>query len=211
MSLLKKVNKDEVRRRVPGDRRAVERITTAGRRTAARIGTRPRSRSAALSFRVRRQATAGLVAAKGAARSLRGETKRRWPRRARIAAAAAAAGAAGGAAAFLRDPERRGALVGHALSPLKRIQSPNDETIAERVRSEVFRPQDAPKGSVNVNVEQGVVYLRGEAADQEQIQRLRNTAAAVPGVKRVESLLHTPGEPAKSGSNGSPSRVEAAS
>ena len=34
--------------------------------------------------------------------------------------------------------------------------------LAERVKSELFRPADAPKDSVNVSVESGVVYLRGE-------------------------------------------------
>ena len=88
---------------------------------------------------------------------------------------------------------------------------PNDETIAERVRSELFRPQDAPKGSVNVNVEQGVVYLRGEVPDQAQIQRLVVAASSIPGVKRVESLLHRPGEEPPKPSNGHHAAVPAAS
>jgi osmotically-inducible protein OsmY len=182
MSRLKKVSRD---------------ATAAGSRVVAKVGTRTGRRSTALSSKVGHRATAGWVAAKGAGRSLAGRKERHWPKRAGIAAAA---GAAGGAAAFFRDPERRGKIVSKALSPLKSVQSPNDETIAERVRSEIFRPEDAPKGSVNVNVEQGVVYLRGEVADQERIQRLVSVAGAIPGVTRVESLLHAPGEEAANGS-----------
>lgn len=191
MSVLSKISRDEVRKRVP-----------------VRLGTKPRRTATALKTRAGRRATAGWVAVKGAAKATRSKRERSWPKRAGIAAAAA--GTAGGAAAFLRDPERRGSLLGKALSPLKRVQTPNDETIAERVRSEVFRPQDAPKGSVNVNVEEGVVYLRGEVADQGQIQELRGRAANVLGVKRVESMLHTPGEPVPGTRNGT-SQVQATS
>jgi osmotically-inducible protein OsmY len=60
------------------------------------------------------------------------------------------------------------------------------------VRSEVFRPDDAPKGSVNVNVQNGIVYLRGQLEDQKRIEDLVRRARGVEGVEQVESLLHTP-------------------
>jgi osmotically-inducible protein OsmY len=47
-----------------------------------------------------------------------------------------------------------------------------------------------------VNVEDGVVYLRGELDDPEAAERLREAASNVDGVRGVESLLHGPGEPA---------------
>ncbi len=205
MSVLTKFSRDEMEKRLPSRRGPLKRIAAEGRKTAAKAGTKTGRTTTPLRTRVGRRATAGWVAAKGAGRAFSDRKERNWPKRAGIAAAAA--GVVGGATAFLRDPERRGKLVGKALAPVKGAQTPNDETIAERVRSEVFRPQDAPKGSVNINVEEGVVYLRGEVADREQIQRVISTAGAVPGVKRVESLLHPPGEEAPTASNGSRSKV----
>jgi osmotically-inducible protein OsmY len=70
--------------------------------------------------------------------------------------------------------------------------APNDHALAERVKSEIFRPADAPKGSVNINVEDGVVYLRGEVKRPEEIRKLVEEAGAVDGVRGVENLLHTP-------------------
>jgi osmotically-inducible protein OsmY len=68
----------------------------------------------------------------------------------------------------------------------------NDQALAERVKSEIFQPEDVPKGSVNVNVENGVVYLRGEVKRPDQIRKLVDQAGEVDGVAAVESLLHTP-------------------
>jgi osmotically-inducible protein OsmY len=67
----------------------------------------------------------------------------------------------------------------------------NDQALAERVKSEIFQPADAPKGSVNVNVENGVVYLRGEVKRPDQIRKLVEQAGAVDGVSAVENLLST--------------------
>jgi osmotically-inducible protein OsmY len=67
----------------------------------------------------------------------------------------------------------------------------NDPALQAKVESEIFRDPDAPKGRVSVNVEDGVVYLRGELDDQAAIDGLRQAAAKVEGVRGVESLLHT--------------------
>jgi osmotically-inducible protein OsmY len=75
----------------------------------------------------------------------------------------------------------------------------DDRTLADRVRSEIFRRPDAPKGSVNVTVVDGIVHLRGEVDDTEQIERLLEDARNVPGVRTVENLLHVPGVPAPTG------------
>ena len=84
----------------------------------------------------------------------------------------------------------------------------NDPALARKVESEIFRPADAPKDQVNVNVEHGVVFLRGEVSDRGQIEKLESAAKAVEGVKRVENLLHVPGEsaPAKTESHDSVER-----
>ena len=48
-----------------------------------------------------------------------------------------------------------------------------------------------PKGSISVNVNDGVVELRGELTDQKQIDELGDTAKKIDGVKDVRNLLHT--------------------
>jgi osmotically-inducible protein OsmY len=114
--------------------------------------------------------------------------------------AVGAAGAAGLAAGYFLDPDsgkrrrnvvrdRAAALIGRGAQPEK--PGSDDQALAERVRSEIFQPADAPKGSVNVNVEHGVVYLRGEVKRPEQIRKLIEQAGSVDGVAGVENLLHT--------------------
>ena len=73
---------------------------------------------------------------------------------------------------------------------------PNDATLAARVESEVFAAPDAPKGSVDVNAENGIVVLRGEVERPELIDELVEKARSVQGVREVENLLHLPGEEA---------------
>ena len=75
-----------------------------------------------------------------------------------------------------------------------RLQDPDDVTLARKVETEIFRPHDAPKGTVSVDVQAGVVYLRGEAPP-EWIDRLGSGARAVAGIQGVKNLLHTPGTP----------------
>lgn len=101
-----------------------------------------------------------------------------------------------------RAGQAGGAVKGAAAAMEPSEPPPNDEALAERVRSQVFRPADAPKGSVNVNVEDGVVYLRGEVEQPERVDELIKATQAVEGVRDVESLLHTPGQeaPKKNGS-----------
>jgi osmotically-inducible protein OsmY len=72
----------------------------------------------------------------------------------------------------------------------------NDPALQAKVESELFRAAGAPKGPVSVSVETAVVYLRGEVADRDTIQSLGEAAARIDGVRGVENLLHTPGEPA---------------
>jgi hypothetical protein len=47
---------------------------------------------------------------------------------------------------------------------------------------------------VNINVEDGIVYLRGEL-DGEQSKALVDAARSAEGVRGVEDLHHRPGEP----------------
>ena len=74
----------------------------------------------------------------------------------------------------------------------------NDPALARKVESEIFRGADIPKGDIAVNVEDGVVYLRGQVDRPELIESLMVRASAVDGVRGIENLLHTPGTPARS-------------
>jgi osmotically-inducible protein OsmY len=87
--------------------------------------------------------------------------------------------------------------VANAVTP-SRSEEMDDQTLADRVRSEIFRAADAPKGSVSVDVQAGVAYLRGEVADQDWIDRLGSETRKVSGINGVKHLLHTPGTPAPS-------------
>jgi BON domain len=73
---------------------------------------------------------------------------------------------------------------------------PDDVTLAHKVETIVFRDHNVPKGQINVNAEDGVVTLRGELPDQAMIDSLVARTREVAGVRRVESLLHLPGQSA---------------
>jgi osmotically-inducible protein OsmY len=70
---------------------------------------------------------------------------------------------------------------------------PDDVTLARKVESEIFRAPEVPKGKINVNAENGVIVLRGEAETPEMIEDLADRAREVQGVRDVENLLHVPG------------------
>ena len=113
-----------------------------------------------------------------------------------IAIGAAAAGAI--AAGYLNRNKAKG-LVGpakgmaHSVIP-HRHEDMDDQTLADRVRSEIFRAADAPKGDVSVDVQAGVAYLRG-TADEAWIERFGQDARKVQGITGVKNLLHAPGTP----------------
>lgn len=73
-------------------------------------------------------------------------------------------------------------------------RAPNDITLAHKVESEVFGRPDVPKGSIVVNVEHGVVVLRGQLEDEEAIRGLESAVRDLPGVDEVENLIHLPGQ-----------------
>jgi pyruvate/2-oxoglutarate dehydrogenase complex dihydrolipoamide acyltransferase (E2) component len=71
-----------------------------------------------------------------------------------------------------------------------------DSGIARKVETVIFRDPEVPKGDIDVNVVEGVVWLRGEAPHPEMITALEQQAVAIPEVVRVENLLHLPKTPA---------------
>jgi hypothetical protein len=159
------------------------------------------------------------AAATWASRRLRRRRTRReaigawWRNRAPSPQIAAATAATAGAGAVLlvavrrRLARRTAYLEGRVKGAIHHVHSTetapdNDQTLADKVRTEVFRRPDAPKGAVNVSVVDGVVYLRGEVDSLDQVQHLVDDALAVTGVVGVESMLHTPGTPAPNASMG---------
>jgi osmotically-inducible protein OsmY len=74
----------------------------------------------------------------------------------------------------------------------------DDVTLARKVETEIFRPQGAPKGKIDVNAVEGVVWLRGEVKNQAQVTKIETQVRAIPEVRGVENLLHLPKTPAPS-------------
>lgn len=74
--------------------------------------------------------------------------------------------------------------------------NPDDLTLRDRVESEVFRDPNIPKGDINIDVVEGIVELRGELKQPEDINNLVKTVQKVRDVKSVHSYLHLPGTPA---------------
>jgi hypothetical protein len=73
----------------------------------------------------------------------------------------------------------------------------NDPSLAAKVETILFRDAEVPKGQINVNVQDGVVQLRGEVPRPEMIDELVEKAHSIQGVRDVENLLHLPGTPAR--------------
>ena len=74
----------------------------------------------------------------------------------------------------------------------------DDVTLARKVETKIFRSPAVPKGRINVNAVDGVVYLRGELPSTRMIDELIAETRRVQGVSDVRSLLHLPGERAPS-------------
>jgi osmotically-inducible protein OsmY len=78
----------------------------------------------------------------------------------------------------------------HALRKPEDVEL-DDATLVDKVESIVFRKHDLPKGQININAENGVVFLRGQVEDTELVGTLEARVRKVRGVKDVENLLHT--------------------
>ena len=69
--------------------------------------------------------------------------------------------------------------------------SPEDATLVDRVKSEVFRDERF-KGAVNVSAEFGVVVLHGELESADLVEQLVARVREVEGVRDVDNRLHLP-------------------
>jgi osmotically-inducible protein OsmY len=109
-------------------------------------------------------------------------------------------------AGFFRRQVRQGERLGRGVSAqaeglvqkAKHLEEepkpqPDDVTLTRKVETEIFRDADVPKGQINVNAENGKIFLRGEVGQPELIKDLEKRARKVQGVQDVENLLHLPG------------------
>jgi len=69
--------------------------------------------------------------------------------------------------------------------------SPEDATLVDRVKSQVFRDERF-KGAVNVSAEFGVVVLHGELESTDLVEQLVARVREVEGVRDVDNRLHLP-------------------
>jgi len=117
-------------------------------------------------------------------------------------------------AAFFRRRTRSGERLGRSVTAqaegvvqkAKHLEEepkpqPDDVTLTRKVETEIFRDADIPKGQINVNAENGKVYLRGEVGQPELINDLEERTRKVQGVQDVENLLHLPGSEAPTSSS----------
>jgi gas vesicle protein len=103
------------------------------------------------------------------------------------------------AAYFRRSGRKAGRVGSYARGFAKRAthlrEEPkdyDDATLADKIKSEIFRPAEVPKGQININVQNGVVQLRGEVPQPELIEELESQVRRIHGVRDVENLLHPP-------------------
>jgi hypothetical protein len=71
----------------------------------------------------------------------------------------------------------------------------DDVGLVRKVESELFRDRTIPKGPISINADRGIVVLRGQLEDAQQIQRIEREVRGLAGVRDVENLLHPPGVP----------------
>ena len=69
----------------------------------------------------------------------------------------------------------------------------SDAVLTHKIESEVFRDRAIPKGDMNVNCVDGVVFLRGEVERSDLVELIDARVGRVFGVRDVVNLLHTPG------------------
>lgn len=95
-----------------------------------------------------------------------------------------------------RAQSRASGNVRRVLARRRHREPLDDITLAHKVKGELFGRAHVPKGHIDVNVEDGVVFLRGVVQREEEIAPIGETARVIEGVRDVENLLHLPGTPA---------------
>jgi hypothetical protein len=67
-----------------------------------------------------------------------------------------------------------------------------DAAIARRIRTRLEERSDLETGGLVIDVVRGVAYLRGELHDRRKFDEVVDLTGSVPGIRRVQSLLHLP-------------------
>jgi hypothetical protein len=67
-----------------------------------------------------------------------------------------------------------------------------DQYITDKVESEVLGDPKVPKGALNINAVDGVVYVRGRVEDKDTADYVLHRISRVEGVREVRNLLTTP-------------------
>lgn len=104
----------------------------------------------------------------------------------------------GAALLYLLDPDkgeqRRQDLMGMAgsLGGGADDMAERDQQVNNRVEDELYRDASVPKGQININTVDGVVYVRGTANNQEQIAEIERRIKGIDGVDAVINLLRLP-------------------
>lgn len=92
-----------------------------------------------------------------------------------------------------------------ALSPSG--PPPNDQTLADKIRSEVLGAAEFRDRTILVDCADGKVTLRGHVGHPDQVRALEDAVRAVQGVGEVINLVHLPGtDPANIGESVEASR-----
>ena len=68
----------------------------------------------------------------------------------------------------------------------------DDAAIAQTIRARLEERSDLGTGGLVIDVVRGVAYLRGELHDREKFNEVVDLTGSVPGIRRVQSLLHLP-------------------
>jgi osmotically-inducible protein OsmY len=79
--------------------------------------------------------------------------------------------------------------------PVEAVALPEDESdaaIAQTIRARLEERSDLGTGGLVIDVVRGVAYLRGELHDREKFNEVVDLTGSVPGIRRVQSLLHLP-------------------
>jgi osmotically-inducible protein OsmY len=69
----------------------------------------------------------------------------------------------------------------------------DDETLRQRVESQLFRDRHIPKGELTISCEHGMVILRGEIDSPLESAYLEERVRRTAGVRGVHNLLHPHG------------------
>jgi len=78
-------------------------------------------------------------------------------------------------------------------TPHDDVAADDDETLRQRVESQLFRDRDIARAGMNITAEHGTITLRGELGAIDDITYLEDRVRRMPGVRGVRNLLHPRG------------------